>query len=137
MGTIALLLSIIFIFLAGLHFYWAIFGIKDPTMVLPTKENGKFLFKPGKLGTVLVGLFLSLFAFIYLNKAISFTEHRELTYASAAIGFIFLLQALGDFKYLGFFKKLRSTRFARMDSHYYSPLALLVSLLIFVLELWS
>ena len=137
MGTIALLLSIIFIFLAGLHFYWAIFGIKDLSVVLPTKENGKFLFKPGKLGTVLVGLFLSLFAFVYLNKAIDFMEHGELTYASAAIGFIFLLRALGDFKYLGFFKKMRTTRFARMDSQYYSPLALLVSILIFVLELWS
>jgi len=136
-GTIALLLSIIFIFLAGLHFYWAFFGIKDPSLVLPTKENGQFLFRPGKLGTFLVGLFLSLFAFVYLNKVLWVMESKGLDFASLFIGIVFILRAIGDFKYLGFFKKSTATRFAKMDSKYYSPLALLVSILIFVLELWA
>ncbi|NDV44390.1 DUF3995 domain-containing protein [Flagellimonas sediminis] len=136
MGTIALLLSIIFIFLAGLHFYWALFGIKDSSVVLPTKENGKFLFKPGKLGIVLVGLFLSLFAWVYLNKAINFTNEKEHSFISVTIGMVFFLRAIGDFKYLGFFKKIKSTKFAEMDSRYYVPLALLITLLIFVIELW-
>jgi hypothetical protein len=136
MGTIALLLSIIFIFLAGLHFYWALFGIKDPSMVLPTKENGDFLFRPGKFGTVIVGLLLSIFALVYLNKALNFNTEMEFRFVSIAIGIVFLLRAVGDFNYLGFFKKNRSTKFAKMDSQYYAPLALLVTLLIFVLELW-
>ena len=137
MGTIALLLSIILIFLAGLHFYWAFFGIKDPSLVLPTKENGHFLFRPGKLGTFLVGLFLSLFAFVYLNKVLWVMESKGFNFASLFIGIVFVLRAIGDFKYLGFFKKSTATRFAQMDSKYYSPLALLVSILIFVLELWA
>jgi hypothetical protein len=36
------------------------------------------------------------------------------------------LRALGEFRYIGFFKRVRGTPFARMDSRYYSPLALLL-----------
>ena len=43
---------------------------------------------------------------------------------------VFFLRALGDFKYIGFFKKIRNTSFAKSDTWFFSPLCLLISLLI-------
>ena len=37
-----------------------------------------------------------------------------------------LLRAVGEFRYVGFFKRIRGTAFARMDTLLYSPLALLL-----------
>lgn len=137
MGIIALLLATVFIFLSGLHLYWVLFGIKDPTQVLPTNEDGKLLMGPGKIGTLLVGLFLAFFASVYLNKVLELFSFDGLTYISFGIGFLFLARTIGDFKYVGFFKSVKSTNFAFMDTRYYSPLSLTVTVLIFVLEIWG
>jgi hypothetical protein len=34
------------------------------------------------------------------------------------------VRAIGDFNYVGFFKRRRGTRFAHLDTRLYSPLAL-------------
>jgi hypothetical protein len=44
------------------------------------------------------------------------------------IAAIFLLRAIGDFNYVGFFKKYRQTIFGRNDTRYYSPLCLLIAM---------
>lgn len=137
MEVISLILAIIFIFLSGLHLYWALFGLKDPASVLPADTNGSLKMRPGKLGTILVALFLSFFASIYLNKVLNFIHLDGLQYISTGIGIVFLLRSIGDFKYVGFFKSIKGTRFSTMDQRYYAPLALVVSLLILALELWG
>ena len=38
------------------------------------------------------------------------------------------VRAVGDRKYVGFFKRVRDTEFARRDSRIYSPLCLLLGL---------
>ncbi|PTT14637.1 DUF3995 domain-containing protein, partial [Flavobacterium sp. HMWF030] len=43
--------------------------------------------------------------------------------------FIFILRAIGDFNYVGFFKKHRNSEFALKDTKYYSPLCLLIGVL--------
>ena len=35
-----------------------------------------------------------------------------------------LLRALGDFRYVGFFKRVRTGRFAELDTKFYTPLCL-------------
>jgi len=42
----------------------------------------------------------------------------------------FALRAIGDFRYVGFFKRVRESRFARLDTFAYSPLCTLLALLI-------
>ncbi|HEX4406183.1 MAG TPA: DUF3995 domain-containing protein, partial [Polyangia bacterium] len=37
-------------------------------------------------------------------------------------------RAVGDFNYIGFFKRRRATRFASLDSRLYTPLALALGL---------
>jgi len=40
------------------------------------------------------------------------------------------LRAIGEFKYLGFFKKIKNTEFAIADSKLFSPLSLAIGFLI-------
>jgi hypothetical protein len=137
MGVIALLISIIFIFLSGLHVYWGLFGIKNPSRVLPSNEKDELLMRPGRVGSILVGLILAFFGFIYLNSVLEFLNWKGLTYISWGIGTLFLARTIGDFRYVGFFKTVKNTNFAGMDSKFYSPLTLFIAALIFVLEFWG
>ena len=45
---------------------------------------------------------------------------------------IFVLRTLGDFRYVGFTKRIRNTSFAEWDTKLYSPLCLLMALLALV-----
>ncbi|MEP4948900.1 MAG: DUF3995 domain-containing protein, partial [Flavobacteriaceae bacterium] len=132
-----LLIFVTFIFLAGLHFYWAIFGIKDSSKVLHTNAKNNKTKVPGKFGAVFVGLVLLFFALIYINKVTFYIVSNWTGYASIAIGILFIIRALGDFKYVGFFKSAKNSKFSALDTRYYSPLCLLLGVLILALELWG
>jgi len=43
---------------------------------------------------------------------------------------VFALRAIGDFRHVGFFKRVRGCRFARLDTLAYSPLCTALALLI-------
>jgi DNA-binding LytR/AlgR family response regulator len=58
-------------------------------------------------------------------------------YGDWAIGIIFLLRAIGDFKYFGFAKRIRHTDFALYDTKIYSPLAFAIATASFVIAAWS
>jgi hypothetical protein len=55
-------------------------------------------------------------------------------YGSWFIPVVFLLRAVGEFRYVGFFKKIKNTSFAKMDSQYYSPLCLAVGVLALIIK---
>ncbi len=135
MGVLAMLLSIVLIFLAGLHFYWSIFGIKDPAAVLPTSLESNTVKTPGKLMAVMVGIVLLGFAFIFINKVVVYVDYPWLRYITIGIGIIFIIRALGDFKYVGFFKTAKNSKFSALDTRYYSPLCFLMGILVLILEL--
>jgi hypothetical protein len=40
------------------------------------------------------------------------------------------LRAIGDFRYVGFFKRIRDSKFARLDTLAYSPLCAALAVLI-------
>ena len=42
---------------------------------------------------------------------------------------VLLLRAIGDFRYVGFFKRVRGTPFAELDTRFFSPLCLALSAL--------
>jgi uncharacterized protein DUF3995 len=46
---------------------------------------------------------------------------------TAAVAIVFMVRAIGDRRYVGFFKRVRGTRFARLDTRIYSPLCLALS----------
>ena len=78
-------------------------------------------------GVVALGLFG--FAYVTLSAVTGWLPARWVFYGNLAIGGIFLLRAVGDFRYVGFFKKVKNTAFARNDTRYYSPLCLLLGVI--------
>ena len=50
--------------------------------------------------------------------------HAVSRVGTAALAFVFIGRAIGDMRYVGFFKRVRGTRFARLDTRVYSPLCL-------------
>jgi Protein of unknown function (DUF3995) len=115
--------TFIFIMLSGLHFYWAFGGKYASTAVVP-EISGKAVFKPSFLVTILVAFALLFAAWLSLNPY----HNNILVYGNLAIGIVMSVRAIGDFKYVGFFKKIKETIFAKNDTYYYSPLCLLISL---------
>ncbi|EQA54521.1 DUF3995 domain-containing protein [Leptospira kmetyi] len=125
--------TILFV-LSGLHFYWVAGGTKGKNRAIP-EVQGKPAFQPGKLTTATVGilLFLAVLFPIGLRMQAPFGIFRNLLeYGTVFLSFVFLLRAIGDFKLVGFFKRIRGTDFAKYDDLYYSPLCLILSLLLFV-----
>ncbi len=48
--------------------------------------------------------------------------------ADPCIGVILLPCAIGDFRLVGFWKRIRDSRFARLDTAVYSPLCLVLAI---------
>ncbi|WP_343485740.1 DUF3995 domain-containing protein [Allomuricauda sp. d1] len=130
MIVIPIVVATTFAVLGLLHFYWAIFGIKNPELVLPTKSSKEKVSLPSSFMTTMVGLGLLLFALVFANSAFQFWSVGWLHYFQIAVGIIFLVRAIGDFKYAGFFKSVKGTPFAKMDTKYYAPLCLVLAILI-------
>nr|WP_299486025.1 DUF3995 domain-containing protein [uncultured Allomuricauda sp.] len=130
----AILISIVLIVLAILHFFWALFGIKEPEAVVPTSIGSNQVKTPNKIMAVLVGLILLGFAFVFINKISNYVDYAWLRYVSIGIGVIFIIRAFGDFKYVGFFKTAKNSKFSALDTKYYSPLCLLMGVLVLILE---
>jgi hypothetical protein len=133
---IAVLLSSVFLLLSGLHVYWALGGKWGYAAAIPTRADGVPVMQPGPGACFLVaaGLFACLLPVLAASGLIS-ASGAWTGYAAWLLAVVFLLRATGDFRYTGFFKKIRSTRFAHMDTRYYSPLCVLISLLLAVLQL--
>jgi len=129
--SLTLINSSILLVLSVIHFYWALGGRWGFDKALPTNMEGKRVLKPNKMESGIVGLGLFLFSFYFLiyGSIVSFElPHWLMTYVIWAITVIFLLRAIGDFKYVGFFKKIRNTEFGRLDTNFYSPLCLFLSI---------
>ena len=122
---------LVFLMLSGIHFYWLCGGRWALNVAIPTDSNGRYLFRPGLFATFIVGMGLLSFGMVNLAFSGWFSleiEPRYLRYGVLAIGIIFLLRAIGDFKHIGMSKRYRNTPFAQKDSWLYTPLCLLLSL---------
>ena len=93
---------------------------------------------PGPLPTFIVAFSLLGFGFFILIKSGLITLSLPLwleKYGLWIIAGIFILRAIGEFKYVGFFKKIKQTKFGQNDTNYYSPLCLLIGILTIFIEL--
>jgi Protein of unknown function (DUF3995) len=131
--------TLLFVGIALLHIYWAFGGKRWLDVVLPdTGEHGKKVFVPGPIITMAVAAGILLFAFVSLAAApflAGTMPVKWIVYGNAAIVVIFALRAMGDFRYAGFFKKIKHTPFGKNDSTYYSPLCMAIALLALVIVL--
>lgn len=130
--------TVIFTLLSILHFYWACGGTLWIYDVLPTSTNGLHRMNPTTSATLIVAFGLLSLALITVGNLGLFNNIKStyFRYGPLIIALIFFLRAVGDFKFIGFFKKVKATRFAINDTQIFSPLCLFVafmSILIFIL----
>lgn len=97
---------------------------------LPEVE-GKPAFVPGPFVTLVVAAALGFCALLVAAVAgwvqLPLAE-RWVRWLAIAMAGAFGLRAVGEFRLVGFFKRVKGTRFARMDTLVYSPLCLLLAL---------
>ena len=116
--------------LALWHFYMAFSPSRGESAAVPSLQ-GKPLFVPSAAATIAVGVVLALFALLVAATAglVSLAVPRfVLIWLSYGLALGLLARPVGEFKYVGFFKRVRDSRFAVLDTLFYSPLCLLLSI---------
>ncbi len=146
-NLLAFLLLIAFSLLALVHVYWACGGQKGASIAVPERpsRSGSLTmekaFQPGKVTTLAVALALIAVAAMVAVRSgmfgisIGHTGLDIVRLALALVAIAMLLRAIGEFRLVGFFKKIRGTPFARMDTLLYSPLCCALGLGLAILAL--
>ena len=138
LGVICVL---ILFFISLIHVYWAFGGTLWVNAVIPTKTTAEKAMNPPRVLTFVVAMVIGSFAVVYAEKIQLFTLHLIpiwiLNYGLYAVAGIFLIRAIGDFRYVGFFKKVKETEFAINDTKYFSPLCLFLGVVGFLIGAWG
>lgn len=127
----ALINASILLLISAIHVYWVFGGRWGLNASLP-ELNSQKVFKPRWFDTLFVAIALAVAALFYLYKIGWFSSFQPLVptwlgqYGLWALAGSFLLRAIGEFRYVGFFKRVRNSQFARLDTRYYSPLCVLL-----------
>lgn len=132
-----LLLCIVFFALGVIHLNWVFGGKFGFNASIPTKETGERVLNPKRRDSAIVAVGLLFFSAFYLAKSSIITIELPdwiSTYGSYIIPIIFLLRAIGDFRYIGFFKKIKNTPFGKLDSQFYAPLCLGIGIIGLLIE---
>lgn len=93
--------------LSGMHLYWVFGGQKGAKATIPSTGTA-LLFEPSKIGTSIVAILLALAAWFVLELGgvtqflIFSTFH---SYGAGLLSCVFILRSIGDFKWVGFFKR--------------------------------
>ena len=146
--TFAALLAVLLGLIAAFHLYWAGGGSWGIGVVFPTKPGGPDppyrdglpAFSPWALATAGVAVLLVVAAFVPL-AAVGAVEVPVpggfVRFSIWALAVVFLLRAVGEFNYVGVFKRVRATPFAKWDTSLYTPLCFVLSVLSFGVALGS
>ncbi len=127
---LALTVCAVFVVLALWHFYLVFASPRGASGAVPSAA-GKPLFVPSTRATVAVGIALLGFAVLVAATAgLMPLPLPKLVLVGLCYGLAvgLLARAVGEFKYVGFFKRVRASRFATLDTWLYSPLCLLLAI---------
>ncbi|MCE1204896.1 MAG: DUF3995 domain-containing protein [Holophagaceae bacterium] len=121
-----ILLVATLLLLALLHLYWLGGGRAGLAAAVPERE-GRPRFTPSAQATALVAAALTGAAVLVADLAgwLALPLPRSLRVVlGGSLALAFLARAIGDFRWVGFFKRERGTRFSTWDSRLYAPLCL-------------
>jgi hypothetical protein len=120
-------------FAAGFHLHWALGGRLGYSVSLPQRPDGAPVmaerigwWRPAAAGVALGLALLGALALAAGGHLALPLPPGAAKAASLVIGWAFVLRALVPTPWTGFFKRIRSTRWARYDTRLYSPLFMLL-----------
>ena len=134
---LSIALCIVYTLFGVFHFYWLFGGTWGLSKVIPSTTEKVTTLAIPKFATLVVAVVFIIFGSFYLIKAnvIKFNIPIWLSpYIYWSIPSIFILRAIGEFKYVGFFKTIKHTEFAKADSTFFSPLCLGLGSIGFLIE---
>ena len=120
-----------------IHAYWALGGRIGADAAVPERPgsahagSGRRLFVPSRTATLAVAAALLAAAILVLGCAGAVAlpvPYLALRAGVALLAGLLFLRAVGDGCWVGFLKRVRGTRFARLDTWFYAPLCLLLGL---------
>lgn len=129
-SLLAVGLCLVFVAIALWHFYMASTPPTGVSGAVPSRD-GKPLFVPTPPATMAVGVVLLLFAGLVVTTAGLVSVGLSpwvLSWLSYGLAAGLLARAIGEFTYVGFFKRVRDSRFATLDTYVYSPLCLALAI---------
>ncbi|WP_045234987.1 DUF3995 domain-containing protein [Deinococcus pimensis] len=129
--TLPALVAAILFLLGALHVYWAWGGARGVGTVIPTTTDGGRPFRPGRLATLLVAGALLLAGVVTLaaGEVTALPVPRAwVRGATWALSAVFALRALGDFRYVGVSKRVKTTPFSVWDTRLFTPLCATLAL---------
>ncbi|MBV6827119.1 DUF3995 domain-containing protein [Pseudomonas sp. PD9R] len=124
----------IFAVISLIHVYWALGGEWAAVAAVPQvpDESGSRLrpaFKPRGWITLMVAAALLLIALLVCLRVgwwVPAVSHWSLQWLISAIALLMFARAIGDSNLVGFFKEVKGSPFAWLDTWVYSPLCMLL-----------
>lgn len=113
---------------AALHVYWAAGGRWSLTAAVPTTPDGRPVFTPPAWLTAAVAVALAVQAAAAASLLAAPGPPVAVTWLVAVGVAVLALRAVGDGRYSGFTKSVRSTAFARHDDRLFTPVVVLLAL---------
>jgi uncharacterized membrane-anchored protein len=124
-------------FAAGFHLHWAFGGSLGYSVSLPQRADGVPVmahrlpwWRPAAAAVALALILLALLLIAHAGLLPLPVPPRLARLALLVAGGAFVARALVPNRYVGFFKSLRTTRWARFDTRLYSPLFLILGLIL-------
>lgn len=128
MHTLSIIVCVIMLIISIFHFYWALGGKYGLMSAGPNLENGKEFAPSWWLTLIVAFLLLGLAALSILLFSPLELLKGYIHYLGYCVSIVFIARAIGDFKYVGFFKKKYNSDFAFLDTKYFSPLILFLGI---------
>jgi hypothetical protein len=119
----------IFVALSALHVFWAAGGRAGGAAAIP-RDAGRPLLTPSTLSTLAVAAALVAAGLVvaaaagWLGRGMPVRVGQPLAYVLALV---FAVRAVGDFRYVGFFKAMGDEPFRSWDNWLFSPLCLAIA----------
>jgi Protein of unknown function (DUF3995) len=135
MFILATIIVTLLLIVAGIHLYWAAGGLRGKMAAIP-QINGFPAFLPSSGATLVAALFLSLCAILIASDStiIPLLLPRVLeNWLMYGLSLGFALRAMGDFRLVGFFKRVRGSRFAKLDTFVFSPFCVVLAIAVFLI----
>ena len=124
----------IFAAISLIHVYWALGGRWAAIAAVPQvpaegSSQTRPAFQPSGWITLLVAFGLLLIATLVCLRVgwwMPAVAHASLQWVISAVALLMFARAIGDSHLVGFFKQVKGSRFAQMDTWVYSPLCVVL-----------